>query len=137
MCTAWAAGKAGGQGSTGLWAADQSQLCLGALPGPLWLPAPASPTPGRRNSKAKGGVMCRVSRQVLAPVQGSWPWPNASARLLVIAEEQGRGFSPAALGPAGRPLPSPAPSTHHLLRPQGETSRAGRGARGADSGPGH
>ncbi|KAI5934038.1 Dual specificity testis-specific protein kinase 2 [Manis javanica] len=39
-----------------------------------------------------------------------------SSRLLFIAEEQGRGISPAARGPPGHSLPSPAPTTHHLLR---------------------
>lgn len=39
-----------------------------------------------------------------------------SFHLLFIAEEQGRGISPAARGPPGCPLPSPAPTTHHLLR---------------------
>lgn len=41
---------------------------------------------------------------------------DMSSRLLFIAEEQGRGISPAARGPPGHSLPSPAPTTHHLLR---------------------
>lgn len=40
----------------------------------------------------------------------------ASSPLLVFAEEQGHGISSAAFGPPGHPLPSPALSTHHLLR---------------------
>lgn len=42
--------------------------------------------------------------------------PDMSTRLLFLAEEQGHGVSPAACGPPRCPLPSPAPSTYHLLR---------------------
>lgn len=42
--------------------------------------------------------------------------PDMSTRLLFLAEEQGRGISPAACGPPRCPLPSPAPTTNHLLR---------------------
>lgn len=41
---------------------------------------------------------------------------DVSSRLLFVAEKQGRGISPAVRGPPGCLLPSPAPSTHHLLR---------------------
>lgn len=42
--------------------------------------------------------------------------PHTSTRLLFLAEEQGRGISPAACRPPRCPLPSPAPTTNHLLR---------------------
>lgn len=43
--------------------------------------------------------------------------------MLFLAEEQGCGVSPAAHGPPGCPLPSPALPTHQLLRrPQGRPS---------------
>lgn len=42
--------------------------------------------------------------------------PDMSICLLFLAEKQGHGVSPAACSPPRCPLPSPAPTTYHLLR---------------------
>lgn len=101
-----------------------------ALPGAravrLGCPSPqhrCNPSTWQRAQRGKGVRLPLKSsrdrwRRRRQPPQDAVPGAarDVSSRLLFVAEEQGRGISPAARGPPGCPLPSPAPSTHHLLR---------------------
>lgn len=122
-----------------------SRLCPAALHGPPYVVAGRASTPatscaalvqalGREDTKpervqaeSRSHGPGRSCWQPLASAQGSGPGrgssgprgPGVSPRLLFVAEEQGRGVSPAAPRPPGRPLPPTAPPTHHpLTRPQ-------------------
>lgn len=90
--------------------------------------APAEGTENRKRQAESGSRGAGRGREPGRDSQGSgtgagdrWPWgPGVRPRLLFVAEEQGRGVSPAAPRPPGHPLPAPAPPTHHLLtRPRG------------------